>query len=87
MLRSISLDISKIAMDRFWNDYIKPKYGEKVKLCYKDTDTFIACMEIEDIYVHIAKDVATRFDTSNYKLDRPLHTAKNKKVIGLIKDE
>ena len=74
-------------MDRFWNDYIKPKYAEKVKLCYKDTISFTVSMEIEDIYVQIAKDIATRFDTSNYKLDRPLHRGKNKKLIGLIKDE
>ena len=28
-----------------------------------------------------------QFDTSNYKLDRPMHKGKNKKVIGLMKDE
>ena len=35
----------------------------------------------------IAEDVETRFDTSNYELDRPLPKGKNKKVIGLIKVE
>ena len=35
----------------------------------------------------IAEDVEIRFDTSNYELDRPLPKEKNKKVIGLIKDE
>ena len=35
----------------------------------------------------IAEDVETRFDTSNYELDRPLPKGKNKKVIGLMKDE
>ena len=40
-----------------------------------------------DIYKDIAKDVETRFDTSNYELDRPLPKGKNKKVIGLMKDE
>ena len=55
-----------------------------------DTDSFTACIKIEDIYVQIAKDVATRFDTSNSKLARSLHRGKNKKVInavGLIRDE
>ena len=28
-----------------------------------------------------------RFDTLNYKLNRPLSKGKNKKVIGLMKDE
>ena len=40
-----------------------------------------------DIYKDIAEDVETRFDTSNYRLDRPLPKIKNKKVIGLMKDE
>ena len=35
----------------------------------------------------IAEDVETRFDTSNYELDRLLPKGKNKKVIGLMKDE
>ena len=39
-------------------------------------------MEIEHIYSVIAKYVKTRFDTSNYKLDRPLPKVKSKKVIG-----
>ena len=31
------LELSKILMCKFWYDYIKPKYGKKVKLCYTDT--------------------------------------------------
>ena len=32
------LEISKILMYEFWYDYMKPKYGDNVKLCYMDTD-------------------------------------------------
>ena len=74
-------------MYEFWYDYVKPKYGEKVKLCYMDTDSFIVYIKTDDIYKDIAEDVETRFDTSNYELDRPLPKGKNKKVIGLMKDE
>ena len=35
----------------------------------------------------LLNDVDKRFDTSNYEVNRPLPTGKNKKVIGLIKDE
>ena len=51
-----------------------------------DTDSFLVQIKSEDIYSDIAKDVETKFDTSNYELDRPLHKGKSKKVIGLIKD-
>ena len=40
-----------------------------------------------DIYKDIAENIETRFDTSNYELDRPLSKGKNKKVIGSMKDE
>ena len=35
------LDICKILMHEFWNNYIIPKYGDRVKLCCTDTDRFI----------------------------------------------
>ena len=81
------LEISTLLMYEFWYDYMKPKYGDNAKLCYMDTDSFIMNIETEDFYKGIANDVETRFDTSNYEVDRPLSTGKNKKVIGLMKDE
>ena len=74
-------------MNKFWYDYAKPKYGEKAKLCYMDTDSFIVYIKTDDIYKDIAEDVETRFDTSNYELDRPLPKVKNKKIIGSMKGE
>ena len=73
------LEMSKTVMYEFWYNYIKPKYWEKSKLCYVDTDNFIVYIKTEGIYVNIVKDVETRFDTSNYELDRLLPKGKNKK--------
>ena len=81
------LEISKILMYEFWYDYMKPKYGNNVKLCYMDTDSFIMNIKTEDFYKDIANDVEKRFDTSNNEVNKPLPTGKNKKVIGLMKDE
>ena len=81
------LDISKILMYEFWYDYMKPNYNDKVKLCYIDTNSFIMSIKTNDFYKDIAIDVEKRFDTSNYELNRPLPTGKNKKVIRLMKDE
>ena len=79
--------ISKIIMNEFWFDYLKPKYNHNIKLCYMDADSFVMNSKTEDFYKDIANDVEKRFDTSNYEVNRPLPTGKNIKVIGLMKDE
>ena len=60
------LDISKILMYKFWYDYISPKYGEKAKLCYTDTDSFVINIKTKDLFEDISNDVERWFDTSNY---------------------
>ena len=83
------LDISKTLMHKFWYDYIKPKYGDRAKQCFTDTDSVIIHIITEDCFVDISDDVERWFDTSNYDENdkRPLPIGKNKKVIGLFKDE
>ena len=83
------LDVSKTLMYEFWYDYIKLKYGDKARLCYMDTDSFVIYTETEDFYKDIANDVKRWFDTSNYDENdkRPLPIGKNKKVTSLFKDE
>ena len=81
------LEFSKILMYEFWYDYMKPKYNDNVRLCYMDTDSFIMNIKTNDFYKDTSDDVDNRFHTSNYEVKRPLLIGKNKKVIGLIKDE
>ena len=78
------LDISKTLMYKCWYDYIKPKYGDRSKLCYTDTDSFVIHIITEDFFKDIAPDVDIRFNTSNYDENdnRPLPIDKNKKVPG-----
>ena len=51
------LEISKTLMYELWYDYMEPKYGDNVKLCYMDTDSFIMHIKTEDFYKDIADDV------------------------------
>ena len=83
------LDISKTFVYKFWYDYIKPKYGDRAKLCYTDTDGLIIHIITEDFFSDISDDVERWVDTSNYdeKDKCPLPIGKNKEVIGLFKDE
>ena len=48
------LEISKTLIYEFWLDYIKPKYQNNAKLCYRDTDSFIIHIKTEDFYENIA---------------------------------
>ena len=81
------IEISKTLMYEFWYDFIKSKYQNNAKLCYMDTHSFIINVRADDVYEDVADDVEKRFDTSNYEIDRPLPIGKNKKKIGLMKDE
>ena len=81
------LSISKTLMYEYWYNEVKIKYGERIRLCYMDTDSFIMYIKTEDFYMDIAKDVERNYDTSNYTVERPLPMGKNKKVLGMMKDE
>ena len=50
-------------------------------------DSFVMHIKTNDFYKDIFDDVDNRFDNSNYEVKRPLPVRKNKKVIGLMKDE
>ena len=68
---------------------ISPKYGDKAKLCYTDTDSFIIYIKTEDFFEDISSDIKRWFDTSNYDKNdkRRLPIGKNKKVPGLFEDK
>ena len=83
------LDISKTLMYKFWYDYIRSKYGDRAKLCYTNTDSFVIHIISEDFFEDISGDVERWFDTSNYVENdkKSLPIGKNKRVPGLFKDE
>ena len=83
------LDLSKTIMFDFHYNYIKPKYEDKAKLLFTDTDSLMYEIETEDFYKDISGDVKNRFDTSDYPENHPsgIPTGINKKVLGMFKDE
>ena len=77
------LDLNKtVIYECRQNYYVKTKHAEKTKLCNMDTDSLVIHVTTDDIYKDIAKDVETKFDTSNCVLYRPL--LKEKKIKKVI---
>ena len=60
------LVMSKTLIYGFWYDYVKPKYKDKAKLCYMNTDSFVINIFTEDFFEDISNDVERWFDISNY---------------------
>ena len=87
------LDKSKELRYQFYYDYLKPKYKDKVKLMYMDTDSFILSIDTDDFFKDTKDDLKEWFDTSGYDKNRVLpeefakNASYNKKVIGKMKDE
>ena len=57
---------------------------KKIKPCYMGADSFTDHVETDYINKNIAEEVETKFDTSNYELNKPVLKRKNKKVIDLV---
>ena len=76
-------------MSEFWYDYLKPMFGDKIRLCYTDTGSFIMHIKTYDFYKDISANVNKWFDTSNFNKNdnRLFEIGKNKKVVGKFKDE
>ena len=80
------LDLSKMLMYDFHNNYIKKKYNNRARLLFTDTDSLTYEIEVEDVYKDFwnGKDM---FDSSDYPESSPYYCNANKKVIGKFKDE
>ena len=70
------LDINKIAVYEYWYGYAKAKFGDNTKLGDTDVDSFMVHVKSENIYKDLVGDVEQRFDTWNYKVEKPLDKQK-----------
>ena len=87
------LELSKLCMYQFYYDTLKARYGEKIRLCYTDTDSLLVQIQTEDINADLI-DMSDQFDFCDYPMDHPVRQAigeekikANTKIPGLFKDE
>ena len=64
------LDINKIAMYEYCNDYVKPEVWRQMQDCVTWIQSLIVYVKSEDVYEDLPEDVETRFNTSNYEVKR-----------------
>ena len=80
------LDLSKTLMYDFHYNFIKKIYDKNAKLLFTDTDSLTYDITTEDVYKDFWAD-KDKFDFSGYDSKSEFYDAKNKKVIGKMKDE
>ena len=71
------LDISKTLTYEFWYDYIGSKYGDKEKLCYTDTDSFIISIKTADFFEDISDCLLNEIRQIVYSLYQSKQITKN----------
>lgn len=80
------LELSKLLMYKFYYEVLQPKYGDRMKLLFTDTDSLALEIKTDDIYEDMKQD-EDLYDFSNYDEKHFLYSKKNKKVLGKMKDE
>ena len=83
----VILELSKLKMYQTYYKYLKPKFGDRVKLLYTDTDSFILEIQSEDLYEEIEDDIKDHYDTRKYPKNSPLFYEGNAFKLGCLKDE
>ncbi len=80
------LDLSKLHMYKLFYDVLKPRFGDKIRLVYTDTDSFVIYTETEDIYEDL-KELKEYMDFRDYPKEDQNYDSSNKKKLGYFKDE
>jgi len=81
------LELSKLTMYRFWYDYAKVKWGDKLQLILSGTDSFFMEIETDNFEADSLPDLTSEFDTSNYDKNSPVYSAANCKKVNMMKVE
>ncbi|XP_069175223.1 uncharacterized protein [Procambarus clarkii] len=82
------LQIAKRRLYEFWYNVVKAHYGERARLIYTDTDSFIFTLTCKDAFQEMTKaPLVDYMDFSNFDKDHPMYSATRKGELGLLKSE
>lgn len=80
------LEISKTLIYDFFYGYLRANYGDRVRLCYTDTDSLCSVIYTQNFYDDMKKKLEY-FDTSNFSENNIHEIVPSPSKIGLMKDE
>ena len=81
------LEMAKLIMYKFYYEALLPRYGDKLRLCFTDTDSFIFWVETPNLHADMADMMTDWLDTSNFPPEHPLFSNENKRKLGFFKSE
>jgi len=81
------LEIAKFIMYQFYYDCLLPTFGERLRLCFTDTDSFICHIQSEDLIGKLDNIAVQWLDTSNFELDHPLYSNANFRALWKFKSD
>ena len=59
------LEYAKLVMFSYYHDVLKKSFGDRVKLLYTDTDSFVIELRTRDLYADLSA-ISHTLDTSNF---------------------
>ena len=80
------LEFAKLIMYEMYYECLLPKFGDRLHLCFTDTDSFIVHIETQDLHEDL-ESISQWLDTSNFKQDHPLFSETNRRALGKFKSE
>ena len=80
------LDLSKLALYNFHYNEMRPRYGTRICVTYKDTDSLLYRVETDDLYKDM-EEFKNLLGLSDYTTSHPLFDPTNKKVPLTMTDE
>ena len=83
---AVILDLSKLALYNFHYNELRPRYGMRICVTYKDTDSLLYRVETEDLCRDM-QDFKHLLDLSDYPTSHPLFDPTNKKDPLTLTDE
>ena len=70
------LELSKFVMCSAYYKQLLPRFGDDLRLCLFDSDSFIFLVKTSDLHANIADMRSSFLDTSNFTPGHPLYSHK-----------